>query len=305
MLLGVRHVPDIEWLSFIVINNLQPSKFSLDAFDQLVVPHIGQPIPKRYARTIMHLVPLAQKLAERGAIFDFTGNDGPTITANGITIKVEGFTELETFDEVLIRKNYRMTIGGPTVVIDIGMNVGLASLYFSAHPNVEVVYGYEPFEPTYRCALANFELNPELAKKIVPINTGIDARAHTAQAPYCATINDSLGIHGMVRPPGNSSIETHTIQLEAMGDVYQHVRSKHPEAAILVKIDCEGSEKEIVPALCAHVGRDDRVALNMETHFGYDDIVMRTLEDAGFKVFGAETWAPGQWLMYAVSGANW
>lgn len=47
--------------------------------------------------------------------------------------------------------------GGKTdsIVIDIGANIGLASLFFAARKNVIKVIGYEPLRSTYQKALHN------------------------------------------------------------------------------------------------------------------------------------------------------
>jgi len=253
--------------------------------------------------TLMPRMRYLARMASHGATFAFSESAGPTVSADGITMRIEGNTEVFAFEEVIMNKVYRTTFRTPTVVIDVGMNVGLASLYFAAQPNVVAVYGFEPFKATFESALANFALNPELAKKIEPENSGLDSRAYHTKAGYNPAINWQLGIHGPVGDTGGAVLEQCEIELQSAVDVFNSVRAKHPNAAILIKMDCEGSEREIIPALCSDPSFRDRVALTMETH-GCGEEVFGSLEAAGFSVF---TWAPlygNKWLIHAVSSAD-
>ena len=60
-----------------------------------------------------------------------------------------------------------------SIVIDIGMNVGIASLFFATLPHVEKVYAFEPFKAPYLRAMDNFKLNPALSAKIQAYNFGL------------------------------------------------------------------------------------------------------------------------------------
>ena len=71
--------------------------------------------------------------------------------------------------EILVDEVYSFDCTGDAIVIDIGMNRGIASLYFAAKDNILNVYAFEPFGPTRALAQRNLELNPELARKIFEI----------------------------------------------------------------------------------------------------------------------------------------
>lgn len=82
-------------------------------------------------------------------------------------------------EEIFKNDEYNFDIGGPAVVIDIGMHIGLASLYFAARDDVEGVYGFEPFKPTFEQAMFNFKINEKYADKIHPHNYGLGDREST------------------------------------------------------------------------------------------------------------------------------
>ena len=50
--------------------------------------------------------------------------------------------------EVFVDGCYDFRLAGTWTVLDIGANIGLASLFFAAQPWVESVLAFEPFAPT-------------------------------------------------------------------------------------------------------------------------------------------------------------
>jgi FkbM family methyltransferase len=305
MIRGARHVPDIFWLDCFTRHRYWCGGFRVNQRRELLIPGVAEPAPKRFANQLMHSMAIVRRIAKHGATFDFSRSDFATVSSNGIAMRIEGYTELATFEEVVVREFYRMNLRQPTVVIDIGMNVGLASLYFARDPNVVAVYGYEPFTPTYESAVANMALNQSLASKIVPINKGIDAVERSLDAMYVAAVNTSMGVSGMTTDSAGHNVEMQRIDLIAATDVFEEVRARYPNAAILIKIDCEGSEREIVPALCKLSAIRSSVMMNIETHDHCEGAVIDALSEAGFKVFATATDYDGVWLIHAVSGVDW
>lgn len=83
-------------------------------------------------------------------------------------------SDFQTISELLCTNCYSMDIPKPdTVVIDMGMNIGMASLLFASNMNVCKIYSFEPFKDTFDAALYNFSLNPELSHKICPFNVAV------------------------------------------------------------------------------------------------------------------------------------
>src|SRR5690606_30090481 len=99
---------------------------------------------------------------------------------NGVLIPVTTNEELFILNEIWVNGCYNVIpqTNKPLVVIDVGMNVGYASLFFSSQPFVSKVYAFEPFQPTYEQGLVNLGYNADLLPKIQTHNFGL-SRAHT------------------------------------------------------------------------------------------------------------------------------
>ncbi|MDR3707576.1 MAG: FkbM family methyltransferase [Capsulimonadaceae bacterium] len=305
---GWCYIRDTFWLECMIRHHIWPAGFTVDKHGQLRLPGVETPVPRLHAERVVPTLPsraILERIGQHGATFDFDPVTGPVVTANGVSLLLDGHGVLETFDEVVIREFYRTTLRRPTVVWDIGMNVGLASLYFAANSNVEAVYGYEPFKQTFDSAVANFRINREIAGKIVPRNMGISSKSYSTTALYHIDYSAALGVEGVAVDVNLADFESQTIELLSAVDVYNDIRARHPDAALLIKMDCEGSERSIIPALLSLDSLRDRVQLNIETHFDCHTEILAQLEAHGFKAFGLATEYPGVWLLHAVSNVEW
>lgn len=78
-----------------------------------------------------------------------------------------GYLIKEIFEEGAY--NFHIPTKKDIIVFDIGMNIGIASLFFAGRANVKKVYSFEPFAPTYEKAVRNFQMNSdEIKNKICP-----------------------------------------------------------------------------------------------------------------------------------------
>lgn len=91
-----------------------------------------------------------------------------------VVIREKGGTDHDTVTEVFSENIYNINFLPGTVVIDMGMNIGAASLYFAGQENVVRVYGFEPFPDTYHRACENIALNPaKIRNKIETYNVAV------------------------------------------------------------------------------------------------------------------------------------
>lgn len=95
-------------------------------------------------------------------------------TSTGVRFYIDsihvGNTIIETFVKNihLINSNYDWN---DKIVIDVGAECGDTPLYFASKG--AKVYAFEPVKTHYEAMMRNIELNPDLAKKITPINAAI------------------------------------------------------------------------------------------------------------------------------------
>jgi len=192
-----------------------------------------------------------------------TKNDHLLATIHGITCNIQTQEELFILKEIFHDTNYAFHTLNQVNVIDIGMNVGFASLYFANHSQVKNVFGYEPFKPTYQQALRNFQLNPELAQKIIPFNVGLSNQNQKLTVDYAPQFRGQASVRGLRRIRSTiKESQKEPIQLAQIGDA---LRIPGP---LVLKIDCEGSEYDIVPALVrsSHIHKVERILIEWHEH---------------------------------------
>lgn len=171
-----------------------------------------------------------------------------------IKFNVKTFDNLFVLHELFVEKLYDINIDEVSVVIDIGMNVGLASLYFSSFDNVAKVYSFEPFRDTYDEAINNFSLNDsEFSRKISSYNEGVGDSDRTISIPKPppgdlggSTTDYYLREMNIDLKESASFIDVKIISIE---NVIKQVRQEMPLCKIIVKLDCEGAEFEIIQKL--------------------------------------------------------
>ena len=157
---------------------------------------------------------------------------------NGIKIYLSGNAQdVTTVFVIYVKRDYGRIADKP-IVIDIGANIGVFSLY-AAGCGAEKIYAFEPNRRAYDVLLRNIAANG-LEDVIIPFNvavTGCDGEA--------------------VKIPLESSPYNY-IRREDSGDNCEEVNSVTLATIMtkngldfvdLVKIDCEGAEYEIVPGM--------------------------------------------------------
>jgi len=133
-------------------------------------------------------------------------------------------------------------------VVDIGMNVGMASIFFTTKENVNRIYAFEPFTPTYESALRNFELNEIPKGKIISHPYGLGNVNKELSAFYNKDIKGDMSIvyDNSARSQCDERIN---VQIVDTAEVFQSIINKHPDDKFAFKIDCEGGEYDILSRL--------------------------------------------------------
>lgn len=216
-------------------------------------------------------------------------NAGTEIIAQSRCFKVavENEDELFILKEVFADGVYNLSPSAAgAVVLDIGMNVGFASLQFAAHPHVAAVWAYEPVATTYGRAIANFERNPELALKIKPQNCGLSDADGELTFDYSPQCRGAAGVNGMAgefrRDHHIEKVHPVTVAMQNAGEVVRKMRSEYPSAELIVKIDCEGCEYRILAALRRDGLLEEIHCFLIEWHKHGPEELVRTLANAGF-----------------------
>ncbi len=205
--------------------------------------------------------------------------------ANSIKIDVSSSDNLVAINEVYIEEiyNFYPIKGSSYIVMDIGMNIATASLYFAAQPWVQHVVAYEPFKTTYQEGLGNISLNHALKEKIKANNFGIS----DVTKEVSGKISGSGSLGGNTAHIENTQInpDTETVQLKSITEELSNLCIQYPNSRFVLKIDCEGEEYAIINKLTESdlLGKVD--VLMLEYHFKGKHSLIEALQKKGYIAF--------------------
>jgi len=212
----------------------------------------------------------AVELVERaGAKFSVNAAKTLLCDVKGVQVEVHSAEDLYILREVFVLNNYGLQLPAPAVVWDIGMNVGYSVLYLASHLDAQVV-GYEPFAETYRLAVRNITLNPQLAARIEAHHAAISDATGGMTVAFSATFRCENGLLGMVRKRDDAATRQENIQLVDACEALQDILRKYPDRKVVLKMDCEGSEYAICRRLAAQNMLRHLHVVMMEWHLPND-----------------------------------
>lgn len=192
----------------------------------------------------------------------------------GLIFEIESTEELLILSEIFLEKDYNFICNSHCVVIDIGANVGIASIFFSQKDYVKKIYSFEPVIDTFRIAEQNFKNNN--IKKIKGFyNFGLGANNRVEDFFFNKNLKGNSGLRGFLSPSYNRSsivTESRTVEIKKASDVLEPIIKENQDLKIVVKIDCEGAEYEIIENL------------SKENLLKNIDIIMIEWHDRGAKV---------------------
>lgn len=204
---------------------------------------------------------------------------------DNICFYIKSNSDYMVMDDIFKKNGWDFYCNEKVVVVDIGMNIGLASLYFANMENVEFVYGYEPFLETYQQAINNFAQNSqEIQDKLRPENCGLTDHEGKAEVLYDSLYTTNMRVDQGKRLHGESE-ERVEIQLLSAASVVRRIKEKHCNRKIIMKIDCEGSEYLIFEELVKSDILKDVYMILMETHDGRENEIKQHLKNNGFLYF--------------------
>lgn len=270
----------------IVADRVQPSPTGLT----VSVPGIDLPLHLPGELFVLEAPAEVAALLQAGGHFLRATGGELRVRIDGIELEPTNAEELLILREIFADGVYNCLPSRPTVVWDIGGNVGVASLFFSRLPQVLQVHAFEPLAENRRRAEHHYALNPALASRITQHPHAVGRAASSLQADYAPNQRGSFSIthapEAITRLAGARLQETRheTISLVPAVETLGELRRSHPQADVLVKMDCEGAENEILPALADGGVLTSIRTLLIETHHGYGPGLARLLHEAGFEV---------------------
>lgn len=255
------------------------------------------------------LTAYSQALAAYSAGIRFRCEDGKFVAEiDGVRVAVETFDDLFILNEIYGEGAYAVDAAGQLLIFDVGMNVGHASLYFASRFPQAVIYGYEPFTPTFDRARHNFELNPALAERIHPCNFGLATGDGTLEVEFDPVLPGRMGIFGVPSDLATSSgRQREQVKLKDVVPIFDQTLAAHPNRTIVLKIDCEGAEYDILQRLHDQGRLREVHVLALEWHRKAEAHDPRNLaamlSDAGFTLISHGAFTGSAGMMYGVNAA--
>jgi FkbM family methyltransferase len=175
---------------------------------------------------------------DKGEIFEFR---------NGLKIKTEDAISAATIAVIFIKKDYGY-VEENSVIIDIGANIGVYSLYAVQSKNTKV-FAFEPMINNYNLLKENIRLN-KLEKNIIAFNLAVGAKEekrklYLGESPFPSFLPISSSPFNASY--GNSKKEEAQKYVEISCTPLKDVFDKNSiEKCDILKMDCEGAEFEIL-----------------------------------------------------------
>jgi FkbM family methyltransferase len=237
---------------------------------------------KRWRKKIRY--DLADRKRRRRELLDlgFRIDDDIITTPQGVRMDISHKADhpLYLIKEVFVKSEYNLNLKRESILIDIGMNRGAASLLFATNENIKEIYAYEPFKPTFEFAGRNLELNPQLSEKIVAFNLGLGKADAVLELPYLADASGAMSTTHDICKDKNTQKETVIIKDAAkeIAPILEENKNRH----IIIKCDCEGAEFEIFERLNEEGLFEQIDVVIMEYHFEKPDRLINILAENGF-----------------------
>lgn len=234
---------------------LLPSEWEKVEFDKIYICTDYSNGVQMLLTLMEHIVPLEkisflnEKLAALNWGWEVTEDKkGVIVTSGDVSFKLQYITDFYVFREIFFENIYN--VGLPytdCIVIDIGMNIGLATLFFAERSEVSKVYGFEPFLDTYGQAMDNFARNrQEIQDKIIPYNIALyDEDKKMQIAMSC----EESGMRDVAASVGEGKAKQCEITYRAAGKVIADILKRECGKKVVLKCDIEGAEYAVFNSL--------------------------------------------------------
>ena len=184
------------------------------------------------------------KLAGHPKIISIRRND----TVYPISLRVPS-SDLDAYEQIFLQEQYKFeTTKQPSVIIDAGANVGLASIYFANRFPSARIFAIE-------CERSNFEvlkLNAEPYKNITPIHAALWGSDGEIQI-----VDPGLGQWGFMTAVKTVDSEaSSSVRALSLNSI---MREHHISHIDILKIDIEGAEFEVFNASSVWIDAVDMI----------------------------------------------
>tara|TARA_R110000822_G_scaffold263815_1_gene388068 strand:+ start:21 stop:719 length:699 start_codon:yes stop_codon:yes gene_type:complete len=179
-----------------------------------------------------------------------------------------------TIDDYVVREVLggaykKLNITTDDVVLDIGLNIGIFTIY-ALNKGAKKVFAFEPEKDNYKMAVTNVRLNNFDASKYDLANCAVVGN-NDKQRLFSVNTKKNKGGHSLVLKRGRDTV---TVDCMNINEIIEKTK------ATVIKMDIEGGEYECIKAIKSFDGIREmelefhHAHLNdIKTHAKYDEIV--------------------------------
>ena len=219
-------------------------------------------------------------------------------TDDGMQIVVTSFDEYANMMEVFREGSYHYNINSEKqeIVLDVGMNIAAATLYFLRSSKVKAVYGFEPFPGTFETAKINIKKNHIDTKQVKMFAYGLSNSSEIRRVRYNPDISCGMSTLSQATMQADKNYEKMgllniakdeyvNVQVRKSSEVVLEIVDDNPECNLVLKLDCEGEEYSIIDDLNESGMLSKFAIIMMEWHYKGKDSLLKTLSRNGFSYF--------------------
>ncbi len=235
------------------VYNIRKNEYSIHG-DKIFFKELNLEIPVSKAVPVLERYQNAILLSKKGGFRFFVNKTEELIAEkDNVQFKINDEEELFILTEVFVEGAYNLI--SPThkklALIDVGMNVGITTLFFASKENVDKIFSFEPFQPTFSMASKNIELNKAYSHKITANNFGLAKEEAEVTVSYSPKEKGRMGTKGLPMSEGytTANISTEVMHLRSASKEFLKIKDQVEDHFVVCKIDTEGAEYEIIDSL--------------------------------------------------------
>jgi FkbM family methyltransferase len=200
--------------------------------------------PRKIARRLK-LLPLVRRKVKNWPAFMYNYALGLTPRSgyrfrNGAQIKIGRGIDHVPIIEIFLREDYG-EMPDDAVIVDLGANIGVFTVYATTTARNATVYAYEPLQDFYNLMRENVRLNERGGTTVRCFNFAVAGQSETRTLFVKGTDFYFPTLVG--KETGNGQQETIEVKCTTLRDIME---SNHLEQIDMLKMDCEGAEYEIL-----------------------------------------------------------
>lgn len=185
--------------------------------------------------------------------------------------------DVRIIKSIFAKKNYAnefVSIMPNSVVVDVGANIGAFTIF--AAQQAKKVFAFEPEPENFRLLCANIELNG--FKNVTPLRMAIAKK--TGKQDFYIAEKQHSGSHSFFLHQYEKEIKVKTLSVEDL------IEQESLAKIDFLKLDCEGSEIEIIEGLSLETAQNiEQIALEFHQINDYTaEDMLRKLTMLGFDV---------------------